>query len=276
MKLLLGSENIGTAKRIYENEISSLNVDPYSKIEALKIIHSKWGTSALADDIIKDCRSSSKGDEIYSISLAYVLEELGEYEQAEVLYKEYFIKNPNTHKAYMNLYTLYKKMGNKRRAKQLLIRYFNLLESGFLSDQSNSILDFFRREAEILNPKNAFNNEDGLYIVVEWINPTTEFDLQFVNPSKEFFIWNNQSSEIENDSKILMDDFYLDSSNLGKWQINAKYLGGIKDQVTYVKLTFHFSKNSKQPEKQIQIKTIRFGDNKLNTRLFSFNAHSFL
>lgn len=271
LKVLIQADDFDAAKRFYKNQITSDNADPYFSIEALKIFHEKWGPSSFTEEIFDNCFSMSKNDEAYLLSLAYVAEELNAYQSAEQIFKECFVKVPNKHISYKNLYSLYQLMGDENRVKSISLRYFYLIEKGYLSDETDPVSRFFKRSVEN-SPDNRDNpNEDiGLYLVVEWNNPSANFELQFVGPDNKYFFWNN--SEVISGS--FLEDFFLDESSRGNWQLNATYLGNDKNTPTYIKLTFYFNYGKNRSAQSMRVRTFRLGEVGINKKLISFDTRS--
>jgi len=105
------------------------------------------------------------------------------------------------------------------------------------------------RKGEELNiEKGDVSDSDigGTRVLFEWNNSEAEFDLQFVNPDKHYFVW---SHTLENESERIYDEkvkgyscehFLIDKSLLGTWKINIKYFGNKAYNPTYLKTTVYY------------------------------------
>jgi tetratricopeptide (TPR) repeat protein len=98
-------------------------------------------------------------------------------------------------------------------------------------------------------------------IIFEWNNLDSEFDLSIINPQKRFFTWSHtkaeESSRIqqEHDQGYALEEFYLTSSDIGKWTFNMKYYGNYSkvQTPTYVKITIYKNFGSPMETKNIQV-----------------------
>jgi TonB-dependent SusC/RagA subfamily outer membrane receptor len=98
-------------------------------------------------------------------------------------------------------------------------------------------------------------------VVFEWNDFDAEFDLNIINPQKRFFTWSHTNAE--NSQRILqekelgygLEEFYLTSSDVGKWTFNMKYYGNYSKVKTpiYVKITIYKNFGSPNETKDIQV-----------------------
>ena len=73
--------------------------------------------------------------------------------------------------------------------------------------------------------------KQNIRVVLEWNDPLSEFEMQFVSPEKKFFNWSFDSfSNIKQVARFRRDGVYMESFEipedaLGIWQINLRNIG---------------------------------------------------
>ncbi|MDO6471925.1 YfaP family protein [Maribacter sp. 1_MG-2023] len=82
------------------------------------------------------------------------------------------------------------------------------------------------------------NSKMNVRLLVEWSNPKSEFQIQFVNPQNRFFNWEHTTSadakRIQDEVELgfSMEEFELYEDIKGEWIINATYIGNLDQQST--------------------------------------------
>ncbi len=97
-----------------------------------------------------------------------------------------------------------------------------------------------RSRLDITNVKEKYfsNSKMNVRLLVEWSNPKSEFQIQFVNPQNRFFNWEHSSSfdtkRIQDEIAIgyNMEEFEVYDDLKGEWIINATYIGNLDNQIT--------------------------------------------
>ena len=174
-------------------------------------------------------------------TLAFVLEERGETEQAKVVYENLFNLEPDFAQSMLDLARIYKENKEFTKSYDMYTRIMSNEGEGieFLEvyKQAESELRHLINHhkyalvgeeipAEFLSVKGA-----PVRIVFDWNDPHAEFEFQFVNPKKKYENWvhrfeNNKellSKEVEHG--ILSKEFIVDESMKGEWIINVRSLG---------------------------------------------------
>jgi len=97
-------------------------------------------------------------------------------------------------------------------------------------------------------------------IVFEWNDPSTEFELQFVNPQKKFFKWSH--TRFENKERLLdeikngyhIEEFIIDDYVSGEWIINIECLSKADElNPTYLKYTVYRNYGLANETKDIKV-----------------------
>jgi hypothetical protein len=119
---------------------------------------------------------------------------------------------------------------------------------------------------------------DGTRLVFEWNDSEAEFDLQFVNPKKHYHKWEHTmiaNADRINEEKMKgysSEEFLMDNSLPGAWQINVNYKGNKRLKPTYLKATIYhnYGKSSERKE----VKVFRLNIKNVNRELFELHNSS--
>ena len=198
-------------------------------------------------------------------TIAYKLEESGDYDQAKILYKRLLTIRPSDEQTYRDLALIYKETKEYELAASLYNKILKnkLSQANILGLQETIVneashlywtemdklvlTDFPLKTLKTFVPKNDWNNFGYDYrIVFDWNDPAVEFNIQFVDPKKKYFNW---SHTIIDDKEILEDElnygynteeFIIEKSDKGKWIVNIENFS-IEDESnpTYMKYTVY-------------------------------------
>ena len=198
-------------------------------------------------------------------TIAYKLEESGDYDQAKILYKRLLTIRPSDEQTYRDLALIYKETKEYELAASLYNKILKnkLSKANILGLQETVVneashlywtemdklvlTDFPLKTLKTFVPKNDWNNFGYDYrIVFDWNDPAVEFNIQFVDPKKKYFNW---SHTIIDDKEILEDElnygynteeFIIEKSDKGKWIVNIENFS-IEDESnpTYMKYTVY-------------------------------------
>ena len=198
-------------------------------------------------------------------TIAYKLEESGDYDQAKILYKRLLTIRPSDEQTYRDLALIYKETKEYELAASLYNKILKnkLSKANILGLQETIVneashlywtemdklvlTDFPLKTLKTFVPKNDWNNFGYDYrIVFDWNDPVVEFNIQFVDPKKKYFNW---SHTIIDDKEILEDElnygynteeFIIEKSDKGKWIVNIENFS-IEDDSnpTYMKYTVY-------------------------------------
>lgn len=190
-------------------------------------------------------------------SLAYQLETNGLPKHAKYVYEKLIELKPDHAQSYRDLALIYAQTGELKLAKSLYVQMINnsIPAVDFTELRSTLVTEF--RHFLLKNKRNlklkgipndylAANTLPKTRLVLEWTDPLSEFEIQFVGPEKNHFAWNHtvfdNSDFIENEIKngFAMREFEIDKAPNGEWLVNIKNRKGDNSSGrSYVRYTFY-------------------------------------
>jgi tetratricopeptide (TPR) repeat protein len=218
-----------------------------------------------AVEILKTVSQKAKDNPKALKTIAYKLEESGDYEKAKIIYKRLLNIRPEDEQTYRDLaliyienkeYELAASMYNKMLKNKIPNVNVLGLQETIVNEASHlywtnadklTLTDFPLRTLKTFIPENDWKNFGYDYrIVFDWNDPAVEFNIQFVDPKNKYFNW---SHTIIDDKEILEDElnygynteeFIIEKSDKGDWIINLENYS-IEDNTnpTYIKYTVY-------------------------------------
>ncbi|SHG31788.1 carboxypeptidase-like regulatory domain-containing protein [Flagellimonas flava] len=194
--------------------------------------------------------------------LAYSYEQQGDNKEAQLVYEHIHGISPSL-QAKRDLARMLTKLGSYKEAWSVYKGYVSnrdyLEEEGLDKLARREILDFVQNHGDKvgLDPsKFNFEETGDLSLIVEWNDPNTQFELQFVGPNQRFFNWNNtvevsQEQTLEGNLSAIFD---IDESQQGDWLVNMTYMGNQANLPTYLKFTL---RNNATGEEEMKMVTLR-------------------
>jgi hypothetical protein len=288
IKELYESKNLIEAKKKYGNYAISLKTNPYFFIDSYLFFVAK-GDKTYATKILQNNIKLFE-NAVQTKALAYALDVTDQTNMANQFYQEIFSLRPNYAQSYRDLANSYRENLKYKKAVNLFVRYQHLVKEGFFANDSSGIQTIIEGELEnllILNGNDISNNTDlvisdsieskleGTRLFFEWNDSEAEFDLQFVNPENHYFIWehsNESNFDRIRDEKIRgysCEEFFIDESLPGKWQVNIKYKGNKNLSSTYLKITTTMDYN--KPSQKSISKLYRLQLKNVNQKLITIN-----
>ncbi len=272
---------IDEALNVYENQKRLYSNSPYFFFEVAKSIKNKYQNQVKVDFILNEMKALYAKNAEALKALAYVLESEKRHSDALNVYKDIFRLRPRYAQSYRDLANMYVLNKEYTKALGLHARYHELrkLDSITLTfDGIDAILELestnliARKGEELKIEKGDVSDSDigGTRVLIEWNNTEAEFDLQFVNPDKHYFVW---SHTLENESERIYDEkikgyscehFLIDKSLLGEWKINIKYFGNKGYNPTYMKATVYYDYGTSMERSEVKVfslseKNVNFG-----------------
>tara|TARA_B100001063_G_C16682454_1_gene512542 strand:- start:63 stop:1127 length:1065 start_codon:yes stop_codon:yes gene_type:complete len=218
-----------------------------------------------AVEILKTVSQKAKDNPKALKTIAYKLEEGGDYEKAKIIYKRLLNIRPEDEQTYRDLaliyienkeYELAASMYNKMLKNKIPNVNVLGLQETIVNEASHLywtkadkliLTDFPLKTLKTFIPENDWKNFGYDYrIVFDWNDPAVEFNIQFVDPKNKYFNW---SHTIIDDKEILEDElnygynteeFIIEKSDKGDWIINIENYS-IEDNTnpTYIKYTVY-------------------------------------
>ncbi|MEX0290681.1 MAG: DUF2135 domain-containing protein, partial [Flavobacteriaceae bacterium] len=222
-------------------------------------------------------------------ALAYQYQAEGNLAKANQIYKEVFILRPQYAQSYMDLAGSYRDIKDYKKAASLYARYDYLIGEGLIKAEDEgftamirrefyNLLDLHSRELSGRSKKLKKEEFNGTRLVFEWHDSEAEFELQFVNPEGQYFKWEHSllaNAERIKDEKLKgysSEEYLIDDSIKGRWQVNAKYFGNKSLTPTYLKATIYHNYGSPSQRKATLLFKLSLKD--VNQELFSVSNTS--
>lgn len=207
-------------------------------------------------------------------SLAYKLEELGQLEDAKSVYQRIALVQPEAAQSYRDLAYIYKETGELNKAfglyKQILANETEGVDfSGVQKPAESELRQLLKNHKSQLDFASVSNDlldvrfKQDVRVVLEWNDPTLEFEVQFVNPRRKFFSWkhdmfdNQQRMFEEVQQGYFMEEFVIDNDVEGNWLVNIRNTGlnnGDDKNPVFLKYTLY--KDYGLPTETKEVKTI--------------------
>jgi len=294
IKNLHASRDVQEAWEVYENHKTTYG-DSYSfAIDSYRFLKERFDDKTLANRIIDNHAESFKENPVALKALAYLYQGNEDFEQANEVYRELFLLRPNYVQSYMDLANSYRDIGEYKKAASLYSRYNHLVEKRLLANDTLTVTKMMEREFNnliSLKGKNIFpqkdlndfkveNDFDGTRLVFEWNDGEAEFELQFVNPEGHYYATEHSlfaDSERIREEKLAgysCEEFLIDESLPGIWQVNAKYLGNKRLTPSYLKVTIYYDYGSAAQRKETKV--FKLGLKNVNQELFKIQNATFV
>nr|WP_298926701.1 carboxypeptidase-like regulatory domain-containing protein [uncultured Allomuricauda sp.] len=259
---IANSPTVDKAYLQYLSDRKNYGHTPSFYFEASKIFNDHWDDSRKANSI-KSNLLEQFPEQIDALKiLAYAHEEEQQMPEALSIYKQiHDVKE--TPQAKRDLAKMLVEVGKYEEAWNMYKGYIgiqNILESKGLDqivkEEMLDVLQSHSEEIGVDKSKFTFEEQSNFSLLVEWNDPNTQFELQFVNPQGGYYNWNN-ATEIPNEKRIqgaLSESFNIDDIQQGQWLINMTYLGNQVNLPTYLKFTL---RNNQTNEEDVKMITLR-------------------
>lgn len=292
LRELFKCKTIETAERVFERYAESYRNSPYYFIDSYNFFmekgHRKYA-KRIADEALKKVQNNA----MFLKSWAYYFEGHDDLKTANDIYEQVFILRPNYAQSYRDLANSYRSVGDFNKAARIYARYQYLRDEELLNiSDSTAINTIIERESDNLmvletdhmmakrlltEREERFSEFDGTRMIFEWNDSEAEFDLQFVNPQKHFHNWEHTTlADFEriDEEKLTgysCEEFLMDGSLPGKWQVNVIYKGNKRLEPVYLKTTIYYNYGTISQRKEVQV--YRLGLKNVNQKLFEvFNS----
>lgn len=283
---LVNSETLEQAKKIYAEQIKIYGASFYYVLDAYDYFSNRWKDTEFAQGIIRENTDVLTENPVALKSLAYIYQAEGRYREANDVYKEIFILRPNYAQSYMDMASSYREIGEHQKAAAIYARYGYLLDQGFLRAEGElgTIMERELNNLVALKGRELLDRRDlkklvlddefkGTRLVFEWNDSEAEFELQFVNPEGKYFksehslLADADRIKDEKISGFSSEEYLIDDSLRGLWQVNVKYLGNKSLTPTYLKATIYHNYGSASQRKETKV--FKLSLRNVNQRLFT-------
>ena len=251
--------------------------------------HFKNIDKEFAINILKSIAEKAKDNPKALKTIAYKLEEIGEFKNAKIIYQRLLSIRPSDEQSYRDLALIYKENEDYDLAASLFdimlnnkLKNVNMLglQETVVNEAAHlyfthldklTLTDFPLKTLKTYVPKNDWRNFGFDYrIIFDWNDPAVEFNVQFVGPKNKYYDW---SHTVLDDKDLLEDElnygynteeFIIEKSDKGKWLINIEnYTIQDESNPTYIKYTVF--KNYGRPNEIKKVEVIDL--NKLKKKI---------
>ena len=291
LTVLQNSKDKEEALKIHKGFLEQYGSFPHYHLDAMSFFLESYGDRKIFDRISDQISEKFAFNPTVLKALAYKQEAAGNYERAKALYKMVFVLRPHYPQSYLNLANSYNDLGSPEQAATLFARYTFLVSEGFF-EPSKTFGDILERDfnnvlelnGTLLSGKNQIyktleSDFRGTRLVFEWNDGEAEFELQFVDPNKQYSTWKhtlaNEPERIAEEKKIRFsceEKLIYDAS--GVWQVNVKYLGNKRLTPAYLKVTVYHNYGTK--EQRREIKVFKLNAKNINQEWFSIQNNSLI
>jgi len=236
---LQNADSFEEAKRIYESQPKKGREIPY--YTDVSDYFAKWDTGYAAQVALSIAEMAPTNAKALR-TVAFKLEEFGKLEEAKSVYQRIALLRPQESQSYRDLAHVYKETGEITKSFGLYKRILaNQSEGinfeGIQGAAENELQHLITRHKSKVDYKDLPNDllvanyKKDIRVVLEWNDPNAEFEVQFVNPQRKYFLWKHDSfTDKERILKELetgysMEEFVIDGAEKGSWLINVKYTG---------------------------------------------------
>jgi hypothetical protein len=272
LKRLLSSESEEEAIALHKEQVKIYGSSFYYLLDSYDYFANNLNNIDYADGIISDNWDKLSNNPLALKTLAYFYQEEGRFKKANDLYKKIFILRPNYSQSYMDMANSYREIKEYQKAADIYVRYGYLLEESYLTAKGklgiiidrefNNLLSL--KGKKLLDKQNLkeviLDDEfDGTRLVFEWNDSEAEFELQFVNPEGNYYKSEHSLLADANrirDEKISgfsSEEYFIDDSLKGVWQVNVKYFGNKRLTPTYLKTTIYYNYGSASQRKETKV-----------------------
>jgi tetratricopeptide (TPR) repeat protein len=273
-KELYASTTVEAAQTTFKELAATHSNSPYFLLDAQAYFTEEWDRANLGEEIITNHFSPYEENPVLLKSLAYQYQGQGQYERANDIYKEVFLLRPNYAQSYLDMARSYREIGSTIKSASLHARYGYLQEQGFMEldtagfgpimDREFNNLLALKKDAVLDTGKRqklyvAKEDFEGTRVVFEWNDGEAEFELQFVNPGKQYYIWRHSwedNAELiareKNFGYNTMEES-IDGSLPGIWQVNVTYLGNKSLTPSYLKATVYHNYGTRAQRKEVKV-----------------------
>ena len=268
--ILKGFNNKQKALDYYENNIKN-QPDSFSEtIKIARLFNAYYNDRDVSINILNELLIKyQKNPEIVK-AIAYQIDNLNANVEAEKIYEKVFKLRPAYAQSYRDLANVYVKNNKFKRAWRMYMGY--MLQQKVGSEQKINELLFNEMEWLYYNRKNQAGIKESfvpnntisefrkdIRLVFEWNTSEAEFNLEFVNPDKQSYVFEHNlisnKELIENEKKIgySSKEFFIDDLGAEEWLINITYLGNKKPEPTFFKVTIYTNWGSPNQSENIHV-----------------------
>ena len=198
----------------------------------------KWGNADLSKKILLNILELNPNDVEYLRFAGMLLQDRKDLNLARRIYEHVLLLKPGESQSYRDLALI---LSENHQYQKSLDMYRKMKDGDYPSVNFEGLKKPLNSEMKrlILQNKNKLDTQGlpshyqtpmnyDVRVVVDYNDRDAEFDLQFVNPQKKFFVWSHR--KFENGARIEQEkmqgfnteEFFLIDAEPGKWQVNIE------------------------------------------------------
>ncbi|PKP14699.1 MAG: hypothetical protein CVU07_13540, partial [Bacteroidetes bacterium HGW-Bacteroidetes-23] len=221
-------DTLTTAEAMYQAYAESgdnLKADAYYGLAVAQKLHQKFGASPYANQILETARDRHADDPEVLKSLAYFLQSQRQFEEALLIYRKLLALRPDYAQSYRDLANSLTETNAYGQAWKAYMQYLNktakLTETGIDKLVFDEMQELFNQKRSQLPPEAEMETADpkewqqDVRLVFEWNTSEAEFEIEFVNPGKQVFVFdhtyknNNERFTEEKTKGYSSEEFYI-------------------------------------------------------------------
>ena len=198
----------------------------------------KWGNADLSKRILLNILELNPNEVEYLRFAGMLLQDRKDFSLALEVYEHILLLKPGESQSYRDLALI---LGESHQYQKSLDMYKKMKDGSYASVNFEGLRKPLNSEMKrlILQHRNQLDTQGlsshyqtpmnyDVRVVVEYNDRDADFDLQFVNPQKKFFVWSHrkfENSERIDQEKIQgfnTEEFFLIDAEPGKWQVNIE------------------------------------------------------
>ncbi|NAS13456.1 carboxypeptidase-like regulatory domain-containing protein [Poritiphilus flavus] len=271
---LRGSASRDAAMAAYDKYSKAYASSPYFHMDVAEYFSDRWNDPGVGDALIEKKAYLFENNAVLLKALGYQYQEEGRFEKAHEIFQKVLKLRPNYAQSYMDVANSYRDLGKNKQAASIYTRYEYLVNEGMMPSDSAGFGTIIEREynnllmlnksevVPVTNVKSLYIAQEdfqGTRLVFEWNDSEAEFELQFVNPGNQYFVWKHTLADTdelimkEKDLGYACTEYLIDESLPGEWQINIKYLGNKSLTPTYLKATIYDNYGKRSQRKEVRV-----------------------
>jgi hypothetical protein len=249
---LSGAKSLNEAYATYLEQRKLYGHLPHFYADVHAFFLQKWGSTEVAGKILSNIEEIFSEDASALRLLAFHLDEDGLFEEAHNIYAKIYGLYPSQAQSLRDLAHSHVTLGEVQEGWSLYKKYLLGLSGELevegidkiIREEAIALANRYRSEIDLDLPSSSTEDEiNDMDILVEWNNPNTQFELQFVGPTGHYFTWKHTK---ESSPSLISDEifkgyssnsFQINDLEQGEWLLNVKYLGNQTNIPSFIKTT---------------------------------------
>jgi len=275
------------AKELYQTQMATGNYNTIPYYISVSDYFLKWDANfsfKVLSSIAKEAPNNPKALRTY----AYKLDERKEFLKALSVYKRIVALRPGESQSYLDYAMASEAVGDYETAfalyYQIIFNKIPNVECTGIQDvtinELRHLLAFHKSKVPFQTLPNDFlaaKLKQDIRIVLQWNNPSKDFEAQFVSPDSKFFIWNHTKFDTTELLKeevaqgYAIKEYIVDEKSKGNWRVNIKALEDeAQKNPTYLKYTLYRNYGLPTETKEVKVINLSYFTEKVTLDTFNY------